>query len=93
MHSGTWVASGSACVTDPLGLVGVGYCIYMSAVVSVRSRQADLLCLLVGAGAQVMSLVNSDENKTFGVVLRTPVENSKVGVLHASSRSSAYKAV
>ncbi|KAI8103761.1 hypothetical protein M9435_006289 [Picochlorum sp. BPE23] len=28
-------------------------------------------------GAQVMSVVNSDENKTFGVTLRTPVDNSK----------------
>ncbi len=28
-------------------------------------------------GAQVMSVVNSDENKTFGVTFRTPVANSK----------------
>lgn len=28
-------------------------------------------------GAQVMSVVNSDENKTFGVTFRTPVDNSK----------------
>ena len=34
--------------------------------------------LSVCAGAEVMSLVNSDENKTFGAVFRTPVDNSKV---------------
>jgi len=28
-------------------------------------------------GAQVMSTINSDENKTFGVTFRTPVANSK----------------
>lgn len=28
-------------------------------------------------GAQVMSVVNSDENKTFGVTFRTPVSNSR----------------
>ena len=33
-----------------------------------------------------MSLVNSDENKTFGVVLRTPVENSK-GIPHILEHS------
>ncbi len=38
------------------------------------------------AGAQVMSLVNSDENKTFGIVLRTPVENSK-GIPHILEHS------
>ena len=38
------------------------------------------------AGAEVMSLVNSDENKTFGVVLRTPVENSK-GIPHILEHS------
>lgn len=37
-------------------------------------------------GAEVMSLVNSDENKTFGVVLRTPVENSK-GIPHILEHS------
>ena len=83
-----WDVGGvGVCMCGSSGLVGIGCCIYMSAVVFVRSRQADLLCLLLAAGAQVMSLVNSDENKTFGVVLRTPVENSKVGGLHASSRS------
>lgn len=34
-------------------------------------------------GAEVMSLVNSDENKTFGVVLRTPPANS-TGELRAT---------
>lgn len=38
------------------------------------------------SGAQVMSLVNSDENKTFGIVLRTPVENSK-GIPHILEHS------
>ncbi|KAK9864580.1 hypothetical protein WJX84_000690 [Apatococcus fuscideae] len=37
-------------------------------------------------GAEVMSLVNDDENKTFGVVLRTPVENSK-GIPHILEHS------
>ena len=32
-------------------------------------------------GAEVISVVNSDENKTFGAVLRTPVDDSK-GVPH-----------
>ena len=30
-------------------------------------------------GAQLISVSNSDENKTFGVTFRTPVANSKVG--------------
>ena len=33
-----------------------------------------------------MSLINDDENKTFGVVLRTPVENSK-GIPHILEHS------
>jgi len=37
-------------------------------------------------GCKVMSLVNSDENKCFGVVLRTPVENSK-GIPHILEHS------
>lgn len=37
-------------------------------------------------GAQVMSLLNSDENKTFGAVFRTPVENSK-GIPHILEHS------
>ncbi|KAK9810180.1 hypothetical protein WJX72_006221 [[Myrmecia] bisecta] len=37
-------------------------------------------------GAEVMSLLNSDENKTSGVVLRTPVENSK-GIPHILEHS------
>ncbi len=37
-------------------------------------------------GAQVMSVVNSDENKTFGVTFRTPVSNSK-GVPHILEHS------
>ena len=46
-----------------------------------------LLCEpCTATGAEVMSLVNSDENKTFGVVLRTPVENSK-GIPHILEHS------
>ena len=41
---------------------------------------------MLHTGAEVMSLVNSDENKTFGVVLRTPVENSK-GIPHILEHS------
>eukprot|EP00873_Tetraselmis_striata_P018587 jgi/Tetstr1/438851/TSEL_027360.t1 len=37
-------------------------------------------------GAQVMSLCNSDENKTFGVVLRTPVDDS-TGIPHILEHS------
>ncbi|KAL3139941.1 hypothetical protein ABBQ38_004231 [Trebouxia sp. C0009 RCD-2024] len=37
-------------------------------------------------GAQVMSLLNKDENKTFGAVFRTPVENSK-GIPHILEHS------
>ncbi len=38
------------------------------------------------SGAEVMSLANNDENKTFGVMLRTPVENSK-GIPHILEHS------
>jgi presequence protease len=37
-------------------------------------------------GAQVISVVNTDENKTFGAVLRTPVDDSK-GVPHILEHS------
>lgn len=37
-------------------------------------------------GAQLISVVNEDENKTFGAVLRTPVENSK-GIPHILEHS------
>mmetsp|Transcript_3635 Transcript_3635/g.10465 ORF Transcript_3635/g.10465 Transcript_3635/m.10465 type:complete len:1063 (+) Transcript_3635:286-3474(+) len=37
-------------------------------------------------GAEVMSLVNDDENKTFGVVLRTPVDDS-TGIPHILEHS------
>lgn len=38
------------------------------------------------AGAEVMSLINKDENKTFGAVFRTPVDNSK-GIPHILEHS------
>lgn len=38
------------------------------------------------AGAEFISVVNDDENKTFGVVLRTPVDDSK-GVPHILEHS------
>ena len=41
---------------------------------------------LLPAGSEVMSLVNSDENKTFGAVFRTPVDNSK-GIPHILEHS------
>ena len=50
-----------------------------------KQARRDRLSLPI-AGCQVMSLVNSDENKTFGVVLRTPVENSK-GIPHILEHS------
>ncbi|KAK9805775.1 hypothetical protein WJX73_008308 [Symbiochloris irregularis] len=37
-------------------------------------------------GAEMISVLNSDENKTFGAVLRTPVENSK-GIPHILEHS------
>ncbi|BDA40898.1 Presequence protease, mitochondrial [Coccomyxa sp. Obi] len=37
-------------------------------------------------GAEVMSLINKDENKTFGAVFRTPVDNSK-GIPHILEHS------
>jgi hypothetical protein len=37
-------------------------------------------------GAEVMSLINADENKTFGAVFRTPVDNSK-GIPHILEHS------
>ena len=38
------------------------------------------------AGAQIISVMNNDANKTFGAVLRTPVENSK-GIPHILEHS------
>ena len=38
------------------------------------------------AGAQLISVANDDANKTFGAVLRTPVENSK-GIPHILEHS------
>ena len=40
----------------------------------------------LSAGCRVMSLVNCHENKVFGVVLQTPVENSK-GIPHILKHS------
>ena len=37
-------------------------------------------------GAEVISVINSDENKTFGVVFRTPVDNS-YGIPHILEHS------
>lgn len=41
---------------------------------------------LLFTGAQLISVVNDDTNKTFGAVLRTPVENSK-GIPHILEHS------
>lgn len=41
---------------------------------------------MITAGAEVMSLINKDENKTFGAVFRTPVDNSK-GIPHILEHS------
>ena len=41
---------------------------------------------MLPTGAEVMSLVNEDENKTFGAVFRTPVDNSK-GIPHILEHS------
>ena len=43
-------------------------------------------CNRACAGAEVMSLINDDENKTFGAVFRTPVDNSK-GIPHILEHS------
>lgn len=44
-------------------------------------------CLCTPAtGAEVISVLNSDENKTFGVVFRTPVDNS-YGIPHILEHS------
>jgi hypothetical protein len=40
----------------------------------------------VSTGAELMSVHSSDENKTFGAVFRTPVENSK-GIPHILEHS------
>lgn len=40
----------------------------------------------VAAGAQLISVVNSDENKTFGAVFRTPVSDS-TGIPHILEHS------
>ena len=37
-------------------------------------------------GAEVISVINGDENKTFGVVFRTPVDNS-YGIPHILEHS------
>lgn len=44
-----------------------------------RPRLQVLLYKHAKTGAQLISVQNSDENKTFGVTFRTPVANSKVG--------------
>lgn len=51
-----------------------------------NTYMADALKHSACAGAQVMSLLNKDENKTFGAVFRTPVENSK-GIPHILEHS------
>ena len=43
-------------------------------------------CPRPAAGAELISVVNKDENKTFGATLRTPVENSK-GIPHILEHS------
>ncbi len=40
----------------------------------------------VGTGAQVLSLINDDENKVFGISFRTPPEDSS-GVAHILEHS------
>lgn len=40
----------------------------------------------IKTGAELISVVNKDENKTFGVVFRTPVQNSK-GIPHILEHS------
>lgn len=52
--------------------------------VSMQTQVDSLLFCCIGA--QVMSLLNKDENKTFGAVFRTPVENSK-GIPHILEHS------
>lgn len=47
------------------------------------SKSIGLTCI---TGAELISVVNKDENKTFGAVLRTPVENSK-GIPHILEHS------
>jgi hypothetical protein len=42
-------------------------------------------------GAQLMSVANVDENKTFGVTFRTPVANSR-GVPHILEHSGGWAA-
>ena len=52
-------------------------------------EEYDSLCTLYRhgpTGAEVMSVVNSDENKTFGTVLRTPPDNSS-GIPHILEHS------
>ena len=44
------------------------------------------LCCACRAGAELISVLNSDENKTFGVVFRTPVDNS-YGIPHILEHS------
>ena len=46
----------------------------------------ELTNCLQTVGAQLISVVNEDANKTFGAVLRTPVENSK-GIPHILEHS------
>ena len=46
----------------------------------------ELTSCLQTVGAQLISVVNEDANKTFGAVLRTPVENSK-GIPHILEHS------
>jgi Zn-dependent M16 (insulinase) family peptidase len=40
-------------------------------------------------GAEVLSLVNDDENKVFGITFKTPPEDS-TGIAHILSRSRSW---
>ncbi len=57
-----------------------------SATLSLRCLKSAALAFVRLLGAEVMSLMNSDENKTFGVVLRTPVDDS-TGIPHILEHS------
>ena len=54
--------------------------------VAYKQLDQQMKSTLFVAGAEVMSLINKDENKTFGAVFRTPVDNSK-GIPHILEHS------
>eukprot|EP00983_Pelagomonas_calceolata_P042528 1138534-Pelagomonas_calceolata.AAC.5 len=56
-----------------------------------QHRLTSCMLVFVSSGAEVISVVNDDENKTFGVVFRTPVSESVGLRKHTRTHTHANK--